>query len=292
MLPHFPCLFRISLLLLVSTLGMLPAQTWTTVDYPSAAGTQLRAINNRGHLLGEWLDSSNRWHGFFQNENGMSQINCDGALQTRPHHMNNRGEIVGRLQDAAGKWHGFYIGELGGPCFEIDPKGSVGAIGDTGAFGISDGGEIVGQFDDASGRTHAYLMRGEVYLLFDIVEGPWNGAFGITPNGDIFGHLQANGDRMKGFFLTKEKLNLLEFPPGEQNTMTCGFGGNSKGDLVGHYQRTGGQVRGFLLAGGKFIEVDVPDAIYTHAAGINDVGAIVGFYRDKANVWHGFVRRP
>jgi len=45
-------------------------------------------------------------------------------------------------------------------------------------------------------------------------------------------------------------------------------------------------------AAGKLTAFDVPGAMFTSAAGINDAGQIVGGYNSANGVWHGFLRNP
>jgi hypothetical protein len=46
--------------------------------------------------------------------------------------------------------------------------------------------------------------------------------------------------------------------------------------------------RGFLLDHGKLVRIDVPDAVATQPAGINNRAQVVGEYRDAAGGVHGF----
>lgn len=218
---------------------------------------------------------------------------------TRPHAINSKGDAVGQYLDATGVWHGFQLPmaspssweAAGARCVSIDPKGSLGFDTNTGAFGISEAGEISGQFENPKGVFHGFLFWGGVFLTFDLVDGPTNGAWTMTPQGDPLGHMQATGDRMKGWLLTRKGLQVLEFPPAEMNIMSCPFGANSKGDVVGHYQRINEQVRGFLYTGGSFISIEVPDSTGTNAYGINDDRVVVGTYYDNNSKTHGFVMR-
>ena len=50
-----------------------------------------------------------------------------------------------------------------------------------------------------------------------------------------------------------------------------------------------GDRHGFLLSKGVYTTLDVPDAAFTVAQGINNAGTIVGLYGDE-NGLHGFVR--
>jgi uncharacterized membrane protein len=272
-----------------------------TIDYPGAVATQAWAINAAGDILGSWQDASNNWHAYFLRGGVFIGFDCQGAVSTLPYALNSKGEAVGAYRDASGKWRGFYLHmaspssweEAGAKCVTVEPKGSMGKSSSTGAFGISEGGDIVGEFDDSEGKFHGVLTRGGVHFIFDVADGPWNGAFAFTSQGDMLGHVQATGDRMKGYVLTRDGLQLIEFPPGEANTMTCPFGVNSHGDIVGHYMRTGDQIRGYLYSKGTYVSIDVPEATMTDVRGINDNGLIVGFYTDKNSQTHGFLtRRP
>jgi len=275
------------------------AQTFTTIDYPGAAATQARAINARGDILGNWQDADGNWHAYFLSGGSFVGFDCQGAVSTRPFGMNSKGEAVGTYSDAAGKWRGFYLHmalagsweALGAKCVTLEPKGSMGRTASTGAFGISEAGDIVGQFDDSQGNYHGVLTRGGVHFIFDVAEGSWNGGFAFTPQGDMLGHVQATGDRMKGYLLTRDGLQVIEFPPGENNSMTCPFSANSHLEVVGHYQRMGETIRGYLYSKGSYVSIEVPEATMTDARGINDDGLIVGFYTDKNSKTHGFLMR-
>jgi len=297
---------KLTILAIACIPAALFAQTFTTIDYPGAAATVPFALNAQGDVLGTWRDAGGKNHGFYllRDETFVGGplfvgFDCQQAAMTRPFAMNSRGEAVGNYQDASGVWHGFYLDmaspssweAAGARCKTLDPKGSLGSDTNTGAFGISEAGEIAGQFENPKGRLHAYLLRGDVYLTFDLADGPTNGAWGITPQGDPFGHLQADGDRMKGWLLTRRGAQVFEFPPAESNTMSCPFGGNSNGELVGHYQRVNDQIRGFLYSNGRFVSLDVPGSTSTTAYGINDNGLIAGTYIDKDKKMHGFLMR-
>jgi uncharacterized membrane protein len=275
----------------------LQAQTYTTIDYPGAASTGLRQISARGDLiLGNYTDDVGYTHVFLLIDGRtFAGFDCVGATMTRAYSMNSKGEAVGQYRDTAGVWHGFYLNmalqssweEAGARCVSFDPKGST----NTTPYGISEAGEIAGAFIDAQNNSHAFLKWGETILVFDLVDSPTNGALAITPQGDPLGHLQAKGERMKGWFLTRKGANIIEFPPAENNNMSCPFGVNSKGDIVGHYQRKGEPIRGFVFSGGKYVSFEVPDATATNGNGINDDGVIVGGYTDKNNKSHGFILR-
>ena len=280
--------YRTAFKICMLTGALCAAQTFSTLDYPDATATRARGVGPTGNIVGAYVDASGRTHGFLYSGGTWTSIDCEGARLTVAVSTNSLREIVGTYQDGDGIFHPYYMGEPGGRCFPLDPKGANGRTADTAATGINDAGEIVGQFEDQNGRFHGFLFRGEIFLTFDLVDGPWNGAFSITPRGDILGHLQATGGRMKGWVMTKNRFEVMEFPPAEENNMSCVFGGNSKGEFVGHYQRRTGPVRGFLYQNGRFDLIDFPDATATDVRGINDDGLIVGMYTAKDGKVHAF----
>jgi len=58
---------------------------------------------------------------------------------------------------------------------------------------------------------------------------------------------------------------------------------------VGYYHLGSSGYHGFLKDGATFMPIDVPGADMTIALGINDLGQIVGFYRDSTG-YHGFLK--
>lgn len=60
---------------------------------------------------------------------------------------------------------------------------------------------------------------------------------------------------------------------------------------MGHYVDEGFIRHGFLLGAGIFSTVDVPGASFTAAAGVNNLGQIVGLHSDPTG-FHGFVATP
>jgi probable HAF family extracellular repeat protein len=53
----------------------------------------------------------------------------------------------------------------------------------------------------------------------------------------------------------------------------------------------GARSHGFVYTRGRFVVIDVPGAVGTHAQGINDRGQIVGRFFDSAGE-HGFLATP
>ena len=118
--------------LMASPLGhgyLLDNGAFTQIDFPGALETQAQKINNRGQIVGIFLDTE---LGFI----GISWIMvCSSRLYSReklrgpfqkaafPLGINDRGQIVGEFKDAAGAFHGFLLAD--GAFAQIDFPGAV-----------------------------------------------------------------------------------------------------------------------------------------------------------------------
>ena len=128
---------------------------FTTIDHPGAAGgaeggTAAGAINDRGQIVGNYLDASGIIHGFLLIAGSFSPIDVPGALDaTEPGGIAAHGEIVGRFDDNNGTEHGFTL--IAGKFSTVDYPGA----GFTEAIRVNDLGQIVGSYILAG--QHAYL---------------------------------------------------------------------------------------------------------------------------------------
>src|SRR6516225_7756300 len=69
--------------------------TYTSIDYPGAARSRANGINDRGDIVGIYLDSSGVWHGYLLSGGTFTTIDAPGSIQTRTTSINNRGVIGG-----------------------------------------------------------------------------------------------------------------------------------------------------------------------------------------------------
>ena len=69
--------------------------TFTTINVPDALSVSAFGINDRGQIVGSYLDASVRNHGFLWNEGVFSTIDFPGAITTVATGINARGQIVG-----------------------------------------------------------------------------------------------------------------------------------------------------------------------------------------------------
>jgi uncharacterized membrane protein len=73
--------------------------------------------------------------------------------------------------------------------------------------------------------------------------------------------------------------------PGSSRTAA---NGNSPNAIVGEFDDVGGATHGFVLRGGKFTQIDVPNATLTAVNGINASGQLSGTYTDASGHFHAY----
>jgi probable HAF family extracellular repeat protein len=132
---------------------------FTPVSFPKSNGTEATGINDKGEVVGLYLDSANNAHGFLFANKKYTAINVKGATQTAAWSINNAGEIsvytgVTTTPFAA------YI--LKGTKFTkvADPKaGSDGTVIHT----LNNLGDVDGTYYDSAANTHGFLLHGGKY---------------------------------------------------------------------------------------------------------------------------------
>jgi uncharacterized membrane protein len=193
-----------------------PNGTITTVDVPGALSTVASGINNRGAVVGNFVDSDGG-HGFLLDRGEVTPIDPPGAIPKDPNaspvdgniaafDINDRNQIVGFYPDANGTFHGFLYdrgrfttidhpdasdaGRSGGGC---DGKGFAASA----AFGINNRGQVVGQYVDDDGVLHGYVWeRKRGFRTIDPPRGGETVAVDINDRGQIL--LPAPGSFNKG----------------------------------------------------------------------------------------------
>lgn len=78
------------------------------IDFPGSAQTLPRGINDRGWVVGRYINTDASVHGFFLKLPGtFVSFDYPGAIETSLNGINNAGLISGRYTDGAGIRHGF-----------------------------------------------------------------------------------------------------------------------------------------------------------------------------------------
>jgi probable HAF family extracellular repeat protein len=218
-------------------------------------------------------------------------LNYPGTLSTLAEGINlgatsAKVEVVGGINlnndavDGEGETEGGFIAHLSGTKTFTE---TYQALNDPhipvyqGALAINDSGDIVGTYLDASGDFHAYEKVGSKFTNLDV---PFSGAsnttaYGINNSGEVVGAYEDASGLSHAFTLVSGTYTSFDYP-GATQTLATGI--NSVGEIVGEYGNDSGW-HGFSLSGTTFTSFDYPGgSTETGPIGINDSGAIVGFY--------------
>ena len=197
------------------------------------------AVNERGDVVGRYLDDFGNEHGFLYQ--GGSLITLDvpfPSIQTDAYDINASGDVVGGFADPQGFVHGFLYSK--GVYKQIDYPGAV----DTLPLGINARGDVVGDWDtDPTTLGHGFVLSHGSFATFDHPNAaPYSTYFvGISDNGSMSGlYLDATG-ALHNFVKSKKSLTEL-LVPGADAMNTVGHinaSGQVVGTYISHGQQTG-----------------------------------------------------
>ena len=263
----------------------------TTFDYPGTGNQTLpQKINERGDVVGEFIDSNGVTSGFVRFSNGSFSDPIvdpnDTVGFTEGRGINNPRIVAGDYAATDGTIHSFLWSD--GTFTEYDVPGAV----QTNLLSINDAGDFTGGFDDGSGIFQAFVGRGGTITSFSVPGAVLTLAYEINNNKKlVVGYYIDAAGILHGYY--RDSDGALHFPidpPG--STATVLFGLNNRNWVVGRYGDSSGATHGlFFLPPNNFFTFDYPGSTFTSLNGINQRGNIVGRYVDAAGIAHGFIAR-
>ena len=216
-----------------------------SIDVPGALITLAYALNDRAHVVGQYIDAgavpddqgrlpAGTVHGFLWHRGVFTTVDFPGAPLTQPLGINNRGVIVGAYLDA-----------------------------------VADPDDPYAYYD--TGRLRGFVLRDGTYTPLDFPGGVGTKVSAINDRGQMAGYYDTDTTR-RGFLLSKGRFTRLDYP-GSPLTLPSGIDG--RGRVVGAYLDPNGiNGRGFLWKNGRYTPIVAPgnrtDSI---ALAINDKGA-------------------
>ena len=267
-------------------------QVITTFDYPGAGNSTLpQKINERGDVVGVFLDSNGVTRGFVRFSDGSFSAPIvdpnDTVGFTEGRGINNSRKVCGDYVASDGNAHGFFLS--GGTFTEYDVPGAV----STNVLGINDAAEFTGTFDpDGSGILQAFVSVGGTLTSFSVPAAISTLAYEINNSNQlVVGYYIDSSGILHGYY--RDTNGALHFPIDPSGSVgTVLFGVNDRNWVVARYADSSGVTHGvFFLPPNQFSTFDYPGSTFTSLNGINDRGIICGRYVDASGIAHGFLAR-
>src|SRR6266511_657468 len=264
----------------------------TTFDYPGTGNSTLpQKINERGDIVGEFIDSTGVTRGFVRFSDGSFSDPIvdpnDTVGFTEGRGINNSRTVAGDYAISDGTLHSFF---LSGDTFtEYDVPGAV----QTNLLSINDAGDFTGGFDpDGSGVFHAFVSVAGTLTSFSVPGAASTFAYEINnSNQMVVGYFIDGSGILHGYY--RDANGALHFPIDPSgSTATILFGLNDRNGVVGRYGDSSGATHGlFFVPPNNFFTFDYPGSTFTSLNGINAQGIICGRYVDASGIAHGFLAR-
>ena len=280
---------------LMGTFAQQPASSGsieviTTFDYPGAGNQTLpQKINERGDVVGEYVDSSGVARGFVRFSDGSFSDPIvdpnDTVGFTEGRGINNSRTVAGDYVISDGTLHSFFLS--GGTYTEYDVPSTV----QTNLLSINDAGDFTGAFDpDGSGIFQAFVSIDGTLTSWSVPGAASTFAYEINNSNELVVGYYLVGGVLHGYY--RDANGTLHFPIDPSgSTATVLFGLNDKNWVVGRYGDSSGVTHGlFFRAPNNFFTFDYPGSTFTSLNGINDRGIICGRYV-ASGIAHGFLAR-
>ncbi len=264
----------------------------TTFDYPGTGNLTLpQKINERGDIVGEYIDSSAVTRGFVRFKNGTFSAPIvdpnDTVGFTEGRGINNSGTVAGDYVISDGTLHSFFLS--GGTFTEYDVPGTV----QTNLLSINDPGDFTGGFDpDGSGIFQAFVSVGGTLTTFSMPGALGTFAYEINNSKQLtVGYYIDSSGILHGYY--RDSSGALHFPIDPPSSVgTVLFGVNNRSWVVGRYADSSGVTHGLLFVPpDSFTTFDYPGSTFTSLNGISSQGNICGRYVDASGIAHGFIAR-
>ena len=259
--------------------------SYESIEVPNARATIANGISASGAVVGAYVDSAGRQHGFVLQQGLFATIDFPGAAHTDARGIGPNGDVVGTYRlpgEPAVNFHGYLL--TGGEFTRLDYPGHINTI----AQRITAGGVVLGCYHDAD-QMHS--MRGIVIAPsgnseIDMPSSMHNGA---TPDLEVIVGLYDDMEtgKRRGYTIMNGVFSAFDYPG---SIRTAAWDVNPSGAIVGVYGDSLNRSHGFLWERGAFESIDVPGAFATSAFGINARGDIVGSFVAGGRT-RGFIAR-
>src|SRR5881392_1012358 len=230
----------------------------TTFDYPGTGNLTLpQKINERGDIVGEFIDSNGVTRGFVRFSDGSFSAPIvdpnDTVGFTEGRGINNLGTVCGDYATSDGNLHGFFLS--GGTFTEYDVPGAP----TTNVLGINDPGDFTGSFSYGSGIFQGYISVGGTLTSFSVPAAIATLAYDINDSKRlVVGYYIDSSGILHGYY--RDSDGTLHFPIDPTGSVgTILFGDNNRNWVVGRYADASGVTHGlFFVPPNNFFTFDFP----------------------------------
>ena len=155
---------------------------FTAVNFPKSNGTQATGINDKGEIVGLYLDSADLTHGFSKIGTKYTSIDVKGDTNTVAWGVNNTGQITVYATNSAGAFDSFLLTGKNFKKIDNPGAGPTGTIVHT----PSNKGDIDGTYYDTAGTEKGWLLHKGKY--YDVVDpGGVSRADGLNDKSELVG---------------------------------------------------------------------------------------------------------
>jgi hypothetical protein len=263
----------------------------TTFDYPGTGNaTEPQKINERGDIVGIFLDSNGVSRGFVRFSDGSFSAPIvdpnDAAGFTEGRGINNPRTVVGDYATSDGNTHGYFLSS--GTFTTYDVPGALSTV----LLGINNPGDFAGTFSNDDVIFQAFVNIGGTLTSFSVPGAAATLAYDINDSKQlVVGYYVDASGIIHGYY--RDANGSLTFPIDPTGSIqTILFGDNNRNWVVGRYTDSSGVTHGlFFVPPNNFFTFDFPGATFTSLNGISSQGNICGRYVDTSGIAHGFIAR-
>jgi probable HAF family extracellular repeat protein len=167
----------------------------TEFSVPKALETEAIGINDKGAIVGMFVDSAGAQHGFLLSGKKYTQIDAPKDNTTEAWDINNAGQITVYALNSAGTYDAFVL--TGKTYKKISAPGS--ASPGTIVHALNNKGDVDGTYYDSAGVTHGFLLHGGKYYTLNDPAGADTRADGLNDSMDVVGRWGAGTYGGTGF---------------------------------------------------------------------------------------------
>lgn len=280
--------------LLLSMSAWAQSYTFMNVNSPGDPNnpfTQLLGINNSMVIAG--------YHNFANNQGFVLNLPRQFATENFPNSMmtqvigiNNSNTTSGFYVDQNGNTSGFYHTSNGTYTSVGYPETPFNQLLSQNDLQQAAGYYSLSQNNTLPDVPYIYDEAGGVFEIISIPNAPGGAqATGINNSQQKCGFFIDGAMANHGWLLSGGVFTQLDYPG---STFTQALGLNNKGSVVGDYMDAAGATHGFVytISSGQYVSIDDPSGVgSTIVNGINDAGALVGFF-GAPPINTGFVAFP